>query len=166
MKKTMGLLGALLLCNIGYANVALTQLNTLLSQKESQVASSPHIEKSPMLLELSKHYEFIFIYRANCPHCQAFAPILKDFAQHFSVRVHAYRLSEESLDGFDSSPLTPDLFQSFYTAGGYKPMVPALFLKNSDTLETYPVFFGEASHYQLSKRMNDLMTHIQERFHD
>ena len=83
-----------------------------------------------------------------------------------NIRVRAFSLDNESLDGFDATPLTPELFQTFYVAGGYKPTVPALFLVNRHTLEAYAVLFGEATPYQLAKRVHELKQHIEEKFHD
>lgn len=150
------------LSGIGYANVALDQLNARLAEKGSM--SNPATSKSPMLQELSKHYDLVLIYRGTCPHCKQFVPILKDFAKTFKVSLKAYHLDGDILEGLNSDALTPTLFQTFYTSGGYKPIVPALFLVNKDTLDAYPVLFGEASPYELAKRINELMETIKERF--
>ena len=70
------------------------------------------------------------------------------------------------MDGFEGHPLPPELFQTFFVAGSYKPMVPALFLVNRHTLDAYAVLFGEASPYQLARRVNEMMQHIEEKFND
>jgi type-F conjugative transfer system pilin assembly thiol-disulfide isomerase TrbB len=155
----------LLLCffyNISYANVALDQLNARLAAK-SAVSQKANIE-SPLIKEISEHYYFAFIYRGDCPHCHNFAPILTDFANTFHVEVKAYHIDSKTLDGLNNQPLTPELFQTFYASGGYRPIVPALFLVNRDTLEAYAVLFGEAAPHELAKRVDELMQHIQERF--
>lgn len=157
----------LLLCylqNLAFANVALDQLNQQLALKEpAQTKLAP---QSPLLKDLSENYYFAFIYRSSCPHCRQFAPILQDFAQTFHIGIDAYSIDGGTLDGIKGKPLSPDLFQTFYLSGGYKPMVPALFLVNRDTLQTYAVLFGETSPYQLARRINELMQHIQGRFND
>ena len=147
-----------------YANVAIEQLNAKLAEKNRVNQSEP--VASPLIKELSEHYYFVFIYRGACPHCHAFAPILMDFVKTFHVDVDAYHLDGDTMDGLNSHPLTPELFQTFYAKGGYKPIVPALFLVNRDTLEAYAVLFGEATPYELAKRVNELMQHIQGRFND
>ena len=121
---------------------------------------------SPLLKDLSENYYFAFVYRSDCPHCHQFVPTLFDFAQTFHVGIDAYSIDGRKLDGIQGKPLTSDLFQTFYVSGGYKPMVPALFLVNRDTLQTYPVLFGEASPYQLARRINELMQHIEGRFNE
>lgn len=162
MRMLLGLL--LMVTQAAYANVAVTQLNALLEKKTVQ---TPAIKPtSAEVKHLADNYYFVFIYRATCPHCHQFAPVLKDFSETFQVKVKAYTLDGESMDEFESQPLSPTLFQTFYVLGGYKATVPALFLVNRHTLEAYAVLFGEATPYQLARRVNELMQHIEEKFHD
>ena len=158
------LLAIVFLSQISYANVAVNELNLLLSKKEATKASVKNAD--PAIKDLSDNYYFIFIYRSTCPHCHNFAPILKDFSDTFHFKVHAYSTDSEPLDGFSADPLTPELFQKLYVAGGYKPTVPALFLVNRHTLDAYAVLFGESSPYQLARRVQELKQHIEEKFHD
>ena len=158
------LLLILFLSQTSYANVAVDELNLLLSKKETTKTSVK--KTNPAIKDLSDNYYFVFIYRSTCPHCHKFAPILKDFSDTFHLKVRAYSLDSEPLDGFSAHPLTPELFQTFYVAGGYKPTVPALFLVNRHTLEAYAVLFGESSPYQLARRVHELKQHIEEKFHD
>ena len=157
----------LLLCclqSVAFANMAVEQLNQQLALK--QPAQNKLAPTSPLLKELSENYYFAFIYRGDCPHCHQFTPVLQDFSQTFHVAIDAYSIDGGTIDGMQGKALTPDLFQTFYVSGGYKPMVPALFLVNRDTLQAYAVLFGEASPYQLARRINELMQHIQGRFND
>jgi type-F conjugative transfer system pilin assembly thiol-disulfide isomerase TrbB len=155
----------LLLCmQVTYANVAVDELNALILKKQATKATDQ--KAHPEIKDLSSNYYFAFIYRSTCPHCKKFSPVLKDFSGTFHIKVRAFSLDNESLDGFDALPLTPELFQTFYVAGGYKPTVPALFLVNRHTLEAYAVLFGEATPYQLAKRVHELKQHIEEKFHD
>lgn len=146
------------------ANVAVDELHALLLKKQASKARSQ--SSHPEIKELSKHYYFAYIFRSTCPHCKKFSPILKDFADSFHIKVRAFSLDNESLAEFESSPLTPELFQAFYVASGYKPSVPALFLVNRHTLEANAVLFGEATPYQLARRVHELKQHIEEKFHD
>ena len=150
----------LMVTKAAYANVALDELKTLLAPKTVTQTQDPEIR------DLSRNYYFVFIYRCTCPHCHNFAPILHDFSETFHIRVQAYSLDNEPLDGFEASLLTPTLFQTLYVAGGFKPSVPALFLVNRYTLEAYAVLFGEASPYQLARRVHELHLHIEAKFHD
>jgi len=165
MKMRMLLIVLLMWTQVTSANVAVTQLNTLLLEKEAahtEVSKPP----SPQVKHLADNYYFVFIYRATCPHCHQLAPVLKDFSDTFHVKVTSYSLDGEAMDAFESQPLSPELFRTFYVLGGYKATVPALFLVNRHTLEAYAVLFGEATPYQLARRVSELMQHIEEKFHD
>jgi len=151
----------ILMAHTAFANVAVDELNMILLKKASRTQKS-----EASIQELSENYYFVFIYKSSCLHCQKFAPILKDFSETFHLKVQAFSLDDKSLHGFDSTPLTSELFQTFYVSGGYKPSVPALFLVNRHTLEAYAVLFGEASPYQLARRVHELQRHIEEKFHD
>lgn len=139
------------------ANPALDSLNHILKQKNQPTRQALAIK------ELS-HYSFIFIYRSNCPHCHAFAPVLDDFAKTYQVPVDAYSVDGGQIPPFESKRLPAELFRTFFVSGGFKAMVPALFLLNKETNEAYPVLFGEANPSQLSQRMYELMEHIKEQF--
>ncbi len=80
------------------------------------------------------------------------------------MKVDAYSFDGGPINEFNSQPLTPELFKTFYVDSNYKPTVPALFLVNKHTFEAYAVLFGEASDYELSTRMDKLVAHIEERF--
>ena len=147
---------------MAHANVAVNQLNSLLLKKE---AAHTQIQ-SPEIKNLTENYYFIFIYKGSCPHCHQFAPVLKDFSETFKVKVRAYSMDNAQLNEFEAEPLTPELFQTLFVAGSYKPVVPALFLVNRHTLEAYAVLFGEATPYQLARRLNEMMQHIEEKFHE
>lgn len=159
MRATMLFL-LLIFMSVTYANVAVDELNALLASKVKAQTLDPEIK------DLSDNYYFVFIYRSTCPHCHNFAPTLNDFSETFHIKVHAYSLDNAPIDGFEASALTPELFQTFYVGGGYKPTVPSLFLVNSHTLEAYAVLFGEASPYQLARRVHELKQHIEEKFHE
>lgn len=146
-----------------FANVAVDELNALLTENKTTLVG----RRVPMnaIKNLSENYYFVFIYKGSCPHCHRFAPVLKDFSDTFHLKVTSYRLDNASLPEFKGVALTPELFQTFYVAGGYKPAVPALFLVNRHTSEAYAVLFGEAKDYELANRVNELMKHIEEKYH-
>ncbi|STX84870.1 conjugative transfer protein TrbB [Legionella donaldsonii] len=155
----------LLLClftTLANANVAVDELNTLLAHQTGIHGEKP----SPELRDLSDNYYLLFIYRSDCPHCHQFAPVLADFAKTFKVNVEAYSVDGKPLAGFEANRLSPELFHTLYLNGGFKTAVPALFLVNRHTLQTYAVLFGEASPYELAARFHELMQHIKEQFND
>lgn len=164
MKSRFFLLLLLFLCKSSFANVAVDELHDLLAQKEKKERLFK--ESDSRLRELQDNYTFVFIFRSTCPHCQQFAPILKDFAAHFKVELESYSIDGKSLPDLEGTPLTPQLFQTFYVQGQFQPVVPALFLVNRHTLEAYAVLFGEATPYQLVLRIEELLKHIEEKFHE
>jgi type-F conjugative transfer system pilin assembly thiol-disulfide isomerase TrbB len=146
------------------ANVAVDELSMLLNKKEQQHALEHSNNKK--IKELREQYSFIFIYRSTCPHCHQFAPVLSDFVSYFKIPIQSYSLDGQPLNGFESTQLTPELFQTLYVSGGYKPVVPALYLIHRPTNQAYAVLFGEAEPFQLAKRVDELMSHLDEQFHD
>ena len=101
------------------------------------------------------HKAFILFYMASCFHCQHFDPILKHYAVSHHIPVLAYTLDGRSLPSFPGSVLpTSSEMKHFFPKG--HPVVPTLFLMDSDQHKIYPVLRGAASGYQLDHRMRQL----------
>lgn len=144
------------------ANVAVDQIHTLLkNKKETQVN---HQAESTTLKDLRENYYMVYIFKSSCPHCKKTSPILKNFSEYFKIKVKGYTIDNQSIPEFKATPLTPELFQVFYISGGFKTMVPAVYLVNKHTKQVYPALFGEFSSYQLANRTHELMTHIKEKY--
>lgn len=150
-----------------HANVAVDELNALIAQKEKGTRATLNEKSSDeMIKNIKENYYFVFIYKGSCPHCHKLAPVLKDFTSTFNFEVTAYSLDNQPLPEFTGTPLTPELFNTFFLTPGYKPQVPALFLVNRHTQDAFAVLFGEAKSYELATRINELMAHIEERYRD
>lgn len=166
MKKILGisllLIGSIV--HTAFANPALDELNLLLAKKSQHAQQQKNMQST--IKEMQEQYYFIFIYRSTCPHCHQFAPVVKDFSETFHIPLRAYSLDGEPLVGLSAEPLSPALFKTLYVSGGYKPSVPALYLVHKDTDEAYAVLFGEAQPVELAQRVETLMRHIQEKYHD
>ena len=149
-----------------HANKAVDEINQIIAQK---TLPQKNHERAKLMTEkqkkLSENYYFIFVFKATCPHCQKFSPVLKDFADNFHIDVKAYSFDGGPSKEFNSKPLTAKLFKTLYVDGNFKPSVPALYLANRYTMEVYPVLFGEAQDYELARRVSNLLSHIEERFH-
>lgn len=166
MKRIVGI-GLLLigcLVQAAFANPALAELNALIAKKSQHEQQQQKVQST--IRELQEQYYFIFIYRSTCPHCHQFAPVVKDFSDTFHIPLRAYSLDGQPLVGLSAELLTPALFKTLYVSGGYKPSVPALYLVHKDTDEAYAVLFGEAQPVELAQRVDTLMRHIQEKYHD
>lgn len=163
MKKRLTL-AALLMSHLSFANVAVDQINALLTHKPA--TSSAYHKKEPKLLQdLQKDYYFVLFYRSTCPHCHKFVPILKDFSKYYDLKIVAYSTDGGDLDDLHGKRMTAEEYRQYFLQGGFKAVVPALYLQNKYTDQVYPVLFGEATPYQLSERINELMTHIEEQTH-
>ena len=152
------LLIIIFLPNLLYANIAIDQLNRSLEQKKIISVKTT----STRLKDLSQNYYLVFIYKSTCPHCHNFAPVLLDFTKTFAVEMKTYSLDQQSLAGLKAQTLSPELFKNFYS--DYRPVVPALFLVNTHTLQAYAVLFGEATPAQLANRIDSLLTRIEGNF--
>ena len=116
----------------------------------SQIAFAQGLRKN--------NYAFVLFYRATCPHCERFAPIVKAYANAHHVFVYAYTLDGKILRDFPQSIVpTRQIFDTFF----HSPLgitVPRLFLVFVNSLAIYPVSAGELSYGQLSDRMGELLS--------
>ncbi|MCF6768410.1 conjugal transfer protein TraF [Thiotrichales bacterium 19S11-10] len=158
MKKVIIIILIVLTQNI-FANKPEDQISALLSQHHKSSVTQVKSHSSTHELD---DYVFIFFYRSTCPHCHQLAPVLKDFANYYQVKVISYSTDGGELDGFKGKKMTSKNYQDYFLAGGFQAVVPALFLQNKYTDQAYPVLFGEAEPYQLAQRMAELLSHIKE----
>jgi len=155
------------------ANTALTELNAFLAQRNRQTVSSStnqqnaianHIKDpyqltiNPVVSALRKNYQFMLFYRATCPHCQRFAPILKEYANHSGIAVRAFTFAGVSPYFPASVVVNRDLINTYFH--GTRVAVPALFILNTTNGHAYPVSQGELSYAELVARMNQLAEEI------
>lgn len=106
-------------------------------------------------------YAFILFYLHRCPHCQRFDPIVRRFSKAHSIPVLPYTLDGESLPSFPGSisPSHAEILKFFPTQN---PVVPTLFLMDQKTHRIYPVLQGEATEGELSQRLSQLISQINE----
>jgi len=148
-----------------HANGTSDELAALLANQHTAVATEAVSATPAAIKNLQANYYLLLVYKGSCPHCHNLAPVLKDFSSTFHLNVMAYSLDDQPLPGFRGKPLSAELFNALFITGGYKPQVPALFLVNRHTLDAYAVLFGEAQDYQLARRIDELMSHIEEKYH-
>lgn len=142
------------------ANVPANQIHALLKKPV------PSITRADKLLSaLHQHYRFVVFFKSTCPHCHRFIPVLEDFAHNFGIAILGISVDGPDLDGLKSRKMTADDYKDYFLEAGFKAIVPALYLENTDTQQVYPVLFGEAAPYQLAERMAALTKHIEEAQH-
>lgn len=104
-------------------------------------------------------YQFILFYRASCPHCQRFDPVLKEYSQNIGIKVMAFTLDGVSLSAFPNSiPVSHKILEQYF--GNNEILVPTLFLLNRENLHAYPVSVGELNYHELASRINNLVPKI------
>jgi type-F conjugative transfer system pilin assembly thiol-disulfide isomerase TrbB len=145
------------------ANVAEQQI------RETLKAANTHAMQhsvSPLIKDLQDNYFFVVFFRSTCPHCHRFVPILKSFTKTYHVPLVAYSVDGSDLDNLGAHKMTGQEYKNYFLQGGFKAVVPALYLQNRITNQVYPVLFGEAKAYQLAKRVNQLMQDIKAQEHE
>lgn len=156
------LLMMFILIGVMQANQTSLQIKSLMNH--SNAPNHPQ-SVSTDFKHLQEDYVLVIFFRPDCPHCHKFIPILKDFANYYHMKIEAYSTDTRDPFQLNAKPMNADLYRQYFLNGGFKAIVPALFLKNRDTDQVYPVLFGEAEPYQLASRMAELFKHIKEHNH-
>jgi len=104
---------------------------------------------------LAKQSGLFFFYRSNCPYCQRFAPVLKNFLEHYGLSVVAITTDGIALPSFPNSRVDAGQARLFHVQ-----VEPALFLVTPTTKKIEPIAFGLVSEETLRQRIlkiaNDL----------
>ena len=98
---------------------------------------------------------FVLFYMASCPHCRRFVPKLKHYAVAHHIPVLAYTLDNQQLPSFPHS-FTPTRAEIHKFFQGRAVVAPTLYLMDLSQHKIMPVLQGEATIYQLNKRMQQL----------
>ena len=103
---------------------------------------------------------FVLFYRASCPHCRRFEPVISAYAASHHLPILAYTLDGSALSSFpESMQPNQNELQQFFPYGN--PVVPTLFLMDSRRHRIYPILKGEASMQQLSRRMRQVTARLE-----
>ena len=100
------------------ANNVTEVIDTLISHQASQ-------HRSHDFDSINKRYALILFYRASCPHCQRFVPVIKQFSDQYGFRVYPYTVNGKSLPAFPNSmAMTNNISETFFSSANF--MVPSL----------------------------------------
>ena len=111
---------------------------------------------SSSVYELRDDYIFLLVYRASCPYCQKFTPVIHSFSEQTGIHIVGVPTTAKQLPEFeDSYPLTPELKQLLFSDGN-QVRIPALFLVDLPKHRVFPVSYGYINAQQLQNRMNSL----------
>jgi conjugal transfer pilus assembly protein TraF len=97
---------------------------------------------------LTKTHVLYFFFKADCPYCHAFAPVLLGFSQATGIKIFPV-----SLDGGGLPEFPQPHRDSGQAAALGATTVPAVYLANPATREITPVAFGIQSETELVDRV-------------
>lgn len=110
-------------------------------------------QEDEAIATLAKHSGLFFFYRSNCPYCQRFAPIVKDFSTRYGIAVVPITTDGISLPAFPHSQIDQG------QAARFKVNVePALFTVDPYTQKIVPVGYGLMSQDELRARILAIAT--------
>lgn len=144
--------------------IALTAPGTALKNLETmhydEKKSINEVEKAKENRPIGK-YIFVLFFSNQCPHCVAFAPVVKRYAQINHISIEPITLNGQTLPEFPNAQFaTQEMIDLAYQG---KPVVyPALFLANTQKHTLYPISFGEMTYSELSERINLLRARVAE----
>lgn len=105
-------------------------------------------------------YALLLVYRASCPHCRRFDPIVVHYAKAHHLPIYGLTVSMQTFPNIVSKPLTPTLMRQLFGDESRGIKVPSLFLVNTKTKHVFPVSVGEMSLFELNQRMQALMPKV------
>jgi len=105
---------------------------------------------------LAKKSGLFFFYRSTCGYCQKFAPIVKDFADTYGMKVIAITTDGVSLPEFPDSYPDHGQAEKFHVTAE-----PALFAVNPYTQKAFPIAYGLTSQADIKKNILNIATHYE-----
>lgn len=106
------------------------------------------------LLRAAQNWGLVFFFRGTCPYCHKFAPLLKQFADHYG-----FRIVDVSLDG-GGLPEFPNPQPNNQAAQNLRvEAVPAVYLVNPRTRKVVPAVFGLVGWSDLVQRLIYALDH-------
>lgn len=119
--------------------------NHLIQAIEEQKQKKQQLNK---IQRFAKHHGFLFFFAEQCPHCHAFAPVVKQFATQYGIDVLAV-----SLDG-GTLPQFPHVVQDNGTAKALNVYsLPSLFAINPKNKQVVPIANGALSLSELEQNI-------------
>lgn len=107
-------------------------------------------EKTQILESLGERYGVFYVYISTCPYCQAYSPILKNFAARYGMTVQAVTLDGGVLPEWPETVVNQGQWQAWGLAS---QSVPATLLYDRQNKKIVPVAFGLLSEAELEERI-------------
>lgn len=106
-----------------------------------------HLEKGQAIKKLAGTNGIMFFFRSDCPYCHAMAPIMRQFAEQYGVKVMPV-----SLDGRGISHFPNPLPNNGIAERLSIQHVPAVYIMDTKTRQFKPIGFGVMSQSTLEDR--------------
>jgi thiol-disulfide isomerase/thioredoxin len=95
----------------------------------------------------------VLFYSSQCPHCQAFAPIIQAFAKQNDWILEPISADGQTLPGFAYTiPADPSMLKKAFQTREIQ--YPAMFIADKKSQMLYPISFGNVTYQELSVRVN------------
>lgn len=103
-----------------------------------------------------RNYKIVLFMQSGCQYCRQFDPLLKSLSEQMGLSVFAYTLDGRGDASFpDAIPAPSAVIQDLFST--MKPVTPAAFLVEVNTLRTLPLLYGMVDGQTLSQRVNEAL---------
>ena len=115
----------------GYKKIVTSPGSLKIKEKEQEKAMTEDLKA------LAKEFGLIFAFKADCPYCHQFAPLVKDFSSKYGFSVQGLSKSDDCFDG-----MTCSKNEAALVAVNPQLEFPMLHLANPKTNEVIPLARG------------------------
>lgn len=103
-----------------------------------------------------KNYKLVLFMQSRCGYCQQFDPLLKRVTAQMGLDVFPYTLDGMGDASFpDAIPATEAVIRDMWS--NMRPVTPAAFLVEVNTLKTLPLLYGIVDEQTLRQRINEAL---------
>ncbi|ENJ1285676.1 type-F conjugative transfer system pilin assembly thiol-disulfide isomerase TrbB [Salmonella enterica] len=103
-----------------------------------------------------KDYKLVLFMQSRCGYCQQFDPLLKTVTSQMGLDVFPYTLDGMGDASFpEAIPATEAVVRDMW--GNMRPVTPAAFLVEVNTLKTLPVLYGIVDEQALRLRIDEAL---------
>lgn len=108
-------------------------------------------DKAAAIQAMARDNGILFFYRSDCPYCHAMAPILRQFASQYGLRVMAVSLDNGPMEGYPDALPNNGIAERLGVT-----TVPAVFVMDTQSKSFKPVGYGVLSQSELESRFLSL----------
>ncbi|EBX1066070.1 type-F conjugative transfer system pilin assembly thiol-disulfide isomerase TrbB [Salmonella enterica subsp. enterica serovar Oranienburg] len=103
-----------------------------------------------------KNYKLVLFMQSRCGYCQQFDPLLKRVTTQMGLDVFPYTLDGMGDASFpDAIPATEAVIRDMWS--NMRPVTPAAFLVEVNTLKTLPLLYGIVDEQTLRQRIDEAL---------